>query len=138
MHVLYALLCDHASISAEGKLSATGIFDTINVVRFPTVHRDMTLAVQFEGAPADRGPHEILLQVRNSEGRTLSSFTPPTLPLEGPDDALALRGGLIVHFRDMMFERPDEYEIVVIVDSRFLHSVAFNVVQMRIQRDPAA
>lgn len=55
MNVTYAHLCDYASISREGKLSAMGIFDSIQVPSLPSLHPLLYLAFEIELRPSEVG-----------------------------------------------------------------------------------
>ena len=41
----FAHICDYASISEGGKLNVSGIFKSINVVKFPAIHLQMFIVV---------------------------------------------------------------------------------------------
>lgn len=45
----FSFLCDYASVSREGKLSMNGIFENINVRKFPTHHPLMFIVTNIGG-----------------------------------------------------------------------------------------
>lgn len=72
MNVTYAHICDYASISREGKLSAMGIFDRIYVPAFPGVQNLMHLAYELELRPAElRQPFDLTIKLVNQDGAVL-------------------------------------------------------------------
>lgn len=69
MTIKFALICDYASVSQDGKLSTMGIFDTHSI---PSVHGSMHLAFMFELHPAELG-HQFKLKVKlvDDKGQSL-------------------------------------------------------------------
>ena len=71
MHVSFALFCDAANISREGKLNILGVFDAIQVGQLPAVHPRANLVVRLKGGPADIGAHTLTMRWVNPRGDEL-------------------------------------------------------------------
>jgi hypothetical protein len=74
MFIRFAFLADSVTLDAIGKLSVFGIFDNIITSQLPAKHRDMVLVANFEGSIAEKGEHNISVELRDSEANKLNSF----------------------------------------------------------------
>jgi hypothetical protein len=59
MHVSFALYCDAANISQEGKLNILGVFDALQIGALPAVHPRATLVVRLKADQGDEGMHAL-------------------------------------------------------------------------------
>ena len=59
MHVNFALFCDAANISQEGKLNILGVFDALQIGTLPAVHPRATMVVRLKAAEGDEGMHAL-------------------------------------------------------------------------------
>ncbi len=73
MNVSFALFCDAANLSQEGKLNILGVFDAVQVGNVPTIHPRAHLVVRFKGRRADIGTHSVVLRWTGPEGKELWS-----------------------------------------------------------------
>ena len=73
MNVSFALFCDAANLSQEGKLNILGVFDAVQVGTVPTIHPRAHLVVRFKGRRADIGTHSVVLRWTGPEGKELWS-----------------------------------------------------------------
>jgi hypothetical protein len=73
MNVSFALFCDAANLSQEGKLNILGVFDAVQVVAVPTIHPRAHLVVRFKGRRTDVGSHSVVLRWTGPEGKELWS-----------------------------------------------------------------
>jgi hypothetical protein len=73
MNVSFALFCDAANLSQEGKLNILGVFDAVQVATVPTVHPRAHLVVRFKGRRADIGTHTVALRWSGPGGKELWS-----------------------------------------------------------------
>jgi hypothetical protein len=134
MFVRYAFLADHVLFDAVGKMIAVGIFDIIYAQRFPTKHRDMTLAINLEGTSTERGDHSISIELRDEKANKLVSLE-QKVKMEKPGVTHgSLRAGMIAKFQDLPFHKAGQYEFVIFADDRFLSRVSFAVSQIRVEK----
>ena len=69
MEITYAVLCDAANLSDDGRLNVLGAFNVLYAEDFPHVHPAMSLALQFEVEPDDADQvHEFTLQLVDPDG----------------------------------------------------------------------
>ena len=73
MNVSFALFCDAANLSQEGKLNILGVFDAVQVASVPTIHPRAHLVVRFKGRRTDAGTHAVVLRWTGPEGKELWS-----------------------------------------------------------------
>lgn len=138
MHARYTLLADSAIISVDGKITATGIFETINVIKLPAVHPQMTLVAQLEGTTDEIGEHDLLLELHDEKGKLVSSMQLPPFVFGAKDSpGPTIRAGIVARIANTRFDHIGEHEIRILVDGRFLASVAFTVVKVQIIKPSA-
>ena len=72
MRLQIAALADYANIAQGNKLNLMGVFDTIHVGNFPTVHPSMVLAlrIQLEYEDGDR-EHTLDVKIEDEDGREI-------------------------------------------------------------------
>ncbi len=134
MFVRYAFLADHVLFDAIGKMIAVGIFDIIYAQKFPTKHRDMTLALNLEGTSTEKGDHKVSIELRDDKANRLVSLE-QTIKMENPGVTHgSLRAAMIARFQDLPFPKAGQYEFVIFADDRFLSRVSFAVSQIRIEK----
>jgi hypothetical protein len=76
MRVLVAALADYANIAVGDKLNLSGVFDTIWVRQFPSVHPQMFLALRLEFDYDDGGrDHALQVIVENQDGKQFTNAT---------------------------------------------------------------
>lgn len=132
MFIRYAFLADSAFLDAAGKLTATGIFDLIRTIKFPTVQRDMTLVAYLEGSLSESGPHKFSVELRDDEANKLASLE-KTIAMGPTPIQSTLRAGVIVKLQDLPFQRAGQYEFVMFVNDRFLGRVTFTVQKLHVK-----
>lgn len=131
MFVKYAFLADHVTQAGGGKISASGIFDKIYSRDFPAKHRDMVLVARLEGTQAEKGEHQLTIELRDSKGNTSATLN-PKISFDSKSKEPIITAGLIVQFQDIVFQKPDRYEIVIFINERFLQRVTFTVQRIKI------
>jgi len=132
MFLKNAFLADVVTSDATGKLTAVGIFDVIFSSAFPTVHRDMTLVVRLEGTPAEKGDHNLSVELRDHDANKIAQFGQKIALLPSNIDKI-LRAQVIVNLRDVPFRSPGQYEFVIFSDERFLGRVVFTLGKVKVK-----
>jgi hypothetical protein len=125
MFVRYAFLADAVSIDVNGKLNAMGIFDNVLSTSFPTLQREMVLAVNLEGSHSEKGEHKITIEFRNDKDDKIFGLE-QKIEL-GSHGALHSnpRAALITKLRDLLFQKQGQYQFVIFADDRFLGRILF-------------
>lgn len=129
MKVTYAHLCDYASVSREGKLSAMGIFDRIFVHALPSVQPIMYLAFGLELRPAELDRQfDLLIKLVEQDGKSLvemisqgkvaAAATQPGQPIGAPQ-IFALAG--------VPLEREGTFSLDIFLNSDHKASATFAV-----------
>jgi len=133
MFVKYAFLAESVSFDVTGKMSAIGIFEVINALKFPAVQLNMHLVANLEGTIGEKGEHSISIELRDRDGNRL--FPPFEQKLMmGPPTIThgVLRAGFVLKVQAVQFPKAGQYEFVVFADERFLHRITFEVQQVRV------
>jgi hypothetical protein len=132
MFVRYALLADSATLDANGKVNAIGIFDIIFVKKIPSVHRDMTIVADLEGAATEKGEHTLSIELRDDKANRLASFEQKIVLNTSPVSQSVVRAGFVAKLQDFPFMKAGRYEFVMFINNdRFLGRIPFTVIQLR-------
>lgn len=133
MFVKYAFLAESVSFDVTGKMTAIGIFETINALKFPAVHLNMHLVVNLEGTIGERGDHAISIELRDRDGnRLIPPFEQKITMGNTTITHGVIRAGVVLKVQAVQFPKAGQYEFVVFADGRFLHRITFEVQQVRV------
>ena len=132
MHVSFALFCDAANISREGKLNILGVFDAIQVGSLPAVHPRANLVLRLKGAAGDIGAHVLTMRWLNPRGDELWTSSgqldvaapPPGTPGGGPGREMDLP---LIAALDLPVDLPGEYTLTIALDDEAKTSVRLQV-----------
>jgi len=129
MEVVLAVLADYANVSQEGKLNIMGIFDIISSEKFPTVHPEMKLVVQFEASIAETGKtHDIEIQLMGPDGQK-SFVVQGKLTIGEVKPGTLYKANNILNLRGAKFDAPGDFQFNVLVDNNVKRVVPLKVVQ---------
>lgn len=129
MNARYILLADDAYTDEVGKLYADGIFEEINVQKFPALHKRLVIAVRFEGTKDEIGAHKCKTILYDRLNKVIGTGTVEfQLGGKGP----VFRAGIISIIRKIPLKGPGTYRFSILVDDRFITSVAFTVIKRQI------
>lgn len=122
--VRLAVLCDHALVGQDGKLSLLGIFRNISVSDLPAQHPRMFVVAVLG---VDQGPHAVVVRLLDPEGR-------PAMPHQ-PEIAVHSSGGgqdvnVVVELNNLSFAAYGNYRFDLEVDGRTIGSLAVSIGQM--------
>lgn len=131
MNVTLAVIADYANVSQEGKLNIMGIFDIINSEKFPTIHPEMKLVVQFEAGIAEVGKvHQIEIQLMDSDGHkpfvvngqvVVGDVKPGTL----------FKTNSILNIRGAKFEKPGDFTFNILLNGEVKRQIPLKVIQLQ-------
>ena len=68
----FIIVCDKAEIGENNKLDIKGVFDTINAVDFPTIHKFMSVVASVE---LNRGEYREELKIKGINGPEITLAT---------------------------------------------------------------
>ena len=117
MQVAFALLCDRANTTGDGKLNVIGAFDRMTAPEFPIEYPTMSLVVGLRAHSSEIDePHRLAVrlfgQERDDIGEMVAEVTVPKP--SAPSDTV--RFHTILEFANATIPEPCEYEFRVYVD----------------------
>lgn len=128
MDVKFAVLCDYANLTQEGKLNILGVFDEINPPTLPVTLPLFFLVVSYTASPAESGSQKLLRAILlDAEGhQVLSVEQSVTVPV-------AQRAGSRINIQQVAglagvtFSRAGDYAASVLVNGEEKASVPLHV-----------
>lgn len=120
MNIQLAVLCDAVTVENE-KLSLLGAFDTIVTPQPPTpqrpaVHPQCAVALRVTFTSGDEGPHQLLINFINADGRGIMPHFPPIpFTVELPGDLHFVTRNFTACIQQLQFPEAGLYS----VDIRF-------------------
>ena len=122
--VRLAVLCDHALVGQDGKLSLLGIFRNISVSDLPAQHPRMFVVAVLG---VDQGQHAVVVRLLDPDGR-------PAMPHQ-PEIAVHSSGGgqdvnVVVELNNLSFAAYGDYRFDLEVDGRIIGSLPVSIGQM--------
>lgn len=131
MKVNFAHVCDYASVSKEGKLSAMGIFTRIYVTSLPAVHPLMFLAFELEVRPAELGhPVKLGIKLVDADGQKMVESEADVKVAGTVTNADPVQIPQFVAFGGMPIPRIGRYSFDIFVNDAWQTSASFEVVKL--------
>lgn len=131
------ILADYATVDQSGKLVAAGIFHQINAHKFPFVHLNMFLLLEFSvsRSEADR-KFKLTVHLMDEDGRTILEVTADAqTPPSQTGKWLRTYLGTVFQFANVAFEKPGTYQFSVLIDGDEKATLPLEV--MEIQPTPS-
>ena len=119
-----AVLCDHALVGQDGKVSVLGIFRNISVSDHPAQHPRMFVVAVLG---LDAGPHAVVVQLRGPDGRPAMQHA-PEMTVHSSGDSQDVN--VIVELNNLSFASYGEYRFDLDVDGHTTESLSVSIVQM--------
>lgn len=119
-----AVLCDHALVGQDGKVSVLGIFRNISVSDLPAQHPRMFVVAVLG---LDAGAHEVVVQLRGPDGRPAMQHA-PEMTVHSSGDSQDVN--VIVELNNLSFASYGEFRFDLDVDGHTLESLSISIVQM--------
>lgn len=110
-HKIHHLMpCDYGSVDQEGKVSAVGIFDVINVLEFPSIHVQMFVVLQITMTNDKAlGEQNIVIKIIDPTGKELSRAE---ISIDGGDKKSG-KANILAKLQLIKFEFEGEHSIEV-------------------------
>jgi len=118
------VLCDHALIGQDGKLSLIGIFDHIGVSQLPAQHPRFFVVVVLQGNASDR---QVEMEFVAPDGRSLMH---EAIPID-PQAVAQGNGKLLAEINMLVLDQPGAFEFRVSGGGRVLGSIPLHVDQVQ-------
>jgi len=120
LHMRLGVLCDHAMIGQDGKLSLIGIFDHIGVVQLPAQHPRFYVVCVLQGEA--RNPY-VEMELNAPNGQTLMHEQIGI----NPDMIAQGSGNLIAEVTMLPLEMTGRFEFRIIGDGQVLGLIPLSV-----------
>lgn len=123
MQLRYAVLCDYANVTSEGKLNLCGIFDRLFSHEFPAIHRELYLVTSLETDPEDEETERsVTIQLIDADGLNLAELNGHMNFGRGKQVINQLH-----RFCDLRFAIPGSYQFVIRFDDRTVKTLDLEV-----------
>jgi len=119
--VEFALFCDHASVSMDGKLSMNGIFERILTKELPVVHPVMFIVTKLI---LPEGEHNITFSLMQED---------EVLAKSNAEKKVEGKIGSHVHFwniKNLKIEKEDPVELQILIDGKQVYVKRLPVVKV--------
>lgn len=119
--VRFALLCDYALTSEDGKVSAIGLFSTINFAQLPGNYPRFFVVIV---TVLPSGAHTAQLNMIGPQGNDVIP-NGPVMNLDVPEGSS--ESNLIIGFDNLGFEHSGIYQLQLRIDGTLAMSLPFSV-----------
>ncbi len=136
MRLLVAALADYANIAEGGKLNLSGVFDTIVVRQFPSVHPQMVLALrlQFEYEDGSK-EHQLQVVVQNQDGKQYANAA-ARINIGQIPPGVRMVANQVLTFQQIKLVRADEIAFILLWDGVEIQRVLLTVLHVPAQQEP--
>jgi hypothetical protein len=126
----YFLLADHVIEDKQGKVSAIGIFDTVNSKNFPVSLRNSYVVAKLSVYDSGIASLDLVFSLIDSEGITIGNENNITVTL--PNSNLNERSSnIIVNVQGVPFQKEGIYKFILKYKNELLGETSFRVVKLR-------
>jgi hypothetical protein len=116
MKTTLAFFCNSALAEPSGRVSALGIFSSLQSPVFPFNLSQIALVLAVQGNDSDVGHHTV--QINNISANGSSIITPLRCEFFIPDNISTIN--IIINFQNLLVPTPGEYVANVVVDDGLL------------------
>lgn len=128
VRVQFALLADYASVTTEGKLDITGLFNAIYADSLPAVHLQMRLVLEYVIEPGDPGTRkQVVARFLDPDGIELFR-----VEVEEPLPAHAQIGptrAQVLELTDVRFTKYGDHHFSISIDGQERATIPLRVTQ---------
>ena len=121
-HMRMGVLCDHALVSQDGKLSLIGIFDRIAVPGLPIQHPRFFVVAVFDMAP---GNHTVRVELLDPTGHSVLQEQGVEIPVSVA--GLGQSGNLVAELNMLPLEFAGRYDFNLYVGKELAGTISLTV-----------
>src|SRR5579864_7911074 len=121
-HMRMGVLCDHALISQDGKLSLIGIFDRIMVPGLPIQHPRFFVVAVFDMAP---GNHKVRVELLDPTGHNVLQEQGVEIPVSVP--GIGQSGNLLAELNMLPLDFAGRYDFNLYVGEDRVGTISLTV-----------
>ena len=117
MKLLFFLAADYANISQGNKLNVMGIFNEVNVEKFPVSHPTMFIVVRFAPELGEIGEtRQLTLLLHDPDGKEIINMS---LPIKVPPAEMGMHhsANAIITLNGVPFRAPGPHRFIVLLDN---------------------
>ncbi|MGQ0814061.1 MAG: DUF6941 family protein [Gemmatimonadota bacterium] len=130
MQVTLALLADYANVTREGKLNLLGIFDRIDTLTLPAIHRELQLIIRLEAQYVEAGrPHTVEVKLHEPDGPEVFSIG-GELEISAREPGEVIANNHIITIGNLLLKRFGVYQFAIFVDNDLKHQIPLRVQQI--------
>jgi hypothetical protein len=116
-----ALLCDYALTSDDGKLSAVGIFTSMNFSSLPNTYPRFFVVITIT---LESGTHRVRLGIVDPMGQQILPDPPE---VDVPVELAGADTNLVIDFNNLLFQRAGIHQVQLFVSDLLVHSIPLAV-----------
>jgi len=121
-HMRIGVLCDHAMVSQDGKLSLIGIFDRIAVPGLPVQHPRFFVVAVFDMAPGD---YTVRVELIDPTGSNVLQDQGVEIPVSVA--AVGQSGNLVAELNMLPLEFAGRYDFNLYVETQRVGTISLTV-----------
>ncbi|MFY9235087.1 MAG: hypothetical protein WAO58_11590 [Fimbriimonadaceae bacterium] len=130
MLLRYAILCDYANITNDGKVNIFGVMDRIFAPQFPAIHRAMFLIMSVESEHDDEGQTRAIdVQLIDPDAQIISRIQGQVV--FGPGKQMLNQ---IHAFQDVVFQGTGAFQFNILFDEQLMKTLDLELVQVQPQQ----
>ena len=131
MDIQIATLCDYAA-DYNGKLVISGTIDALAAPALPVIQPHCCLAVRLCITPEDNGPHKLVMNIIDNDGKSLDEKMPikADMPVELPDNVPFVHRNLVLNLKGLKFPDTGVYFIDIGIDDELFQRLPLRVIKV--------
>jgi hypothetical protein len=131
MNLVLAIACDSATVSPQGKLDVTGIYNELSAPDFPAAQEQLTVVLVLEWGARDVGEQPIRADLVGPEGEMVVTIQGHTDVELGPDNEVPPQTRMILPLDNVVFQTPGRYFLRIQSGSETVEALPLYVSRMR-------
>lgn len=138
MRVLYAAICEEASVRDDGRVDLHGIFRELEARTFPARQDRLTLALSVEWGAAERGTFRFRIDLLDPSRAPAFTIAADTEVRPGGDRRIPPQTRLILPLDDVRFPVPGTYAFELAIGDERVLLATLHLLENRSNRRPGS
>ncbi len=131
MEINLAILADYANVTREGKLNILGIFSVINVQKFPCIHPQMQIVLEWAPISTDSGTQKnVGVQLVDEDGKVMLDIK-GNMVLGQFKGYGPFRIPQIIGLNGIMFNKPGNYAFNIFLEKDIVRNIPLALIQIQ-------